>query len=125
MYFKKQNLWTTLNYFFFFYEKETDQKDWHSHTISDEKVKENFIVLFCFGLGILGFKNKQTVPNLEEFDNQGLAFTLFQAVSTSWNCAEQLWNTDQKHRRGQHVLSEGSSATSTVQLGSLKSQESP
>ena len=81
--------------------------------------------MFCLGLGILGFKNKQTVPNLEEFDNQGLAFTLFQAVSTPWNCAEQLWNTDQKHRRGKHVLSEGSSATSTVQLGSLKSQESP
>ena len=74
----------------FFYKKETDQKDWNSHNISDEKVKENFIVffffflvlfsLFYFGLGILGFKNKQTVPNLEEFDNQGLAFTLFQAV---------------------------------------------
>ena len=57
----------------FFYKKETDQKDWNSHNISDEKVKENFIVffffflvlfsLFYFGLGILGFKNKQTVPN--------------------------------------------------------------
>ena len=37
----------------FFYKKETDQKDWNSHNISDEKVKENFIVFFFFFFGFV------------------------------------------------------------------------
>lgn len=58
------------------------------------------------------------MPDLEAFDNHGLAFTLFQVVFAPHKCPEQAWNTDQRYRRGKDVLSEGS-PTSAAQLGSF------